>query len=73
MPFDPRPAYLAIEANLIHNPAGHLDTPAAAMLRKQKVLPLAFPPRSSQLNPAEVLFNQIKYVTRGKLKQITIS
>lgn len=35
-------------------------------------MPIPFPGRSSSMNPAEVLFNQIKYVARGKVKRIGI-
>ena len=41
-------------------------------LLKERVFPIPFPSHSVDMNPAEVLFNQIKYVTRGKLKKIGI-
>ncbi len=42
------------------------------LLLSRSILPIPFPGYSSSMNPADVLFNQIKYVARGKVKRISI-
>lgn len=67
------PAYLMIEGNLIHHSEGVLQPQISSLLLANKIVALPFPCYSSSMNPAEVLFNQIKYVTRGKVKHNNIN
>jgi hypothetical protein len=61
-------SYLALEPSLVHtqNPAVRKAVEEKLGTKEIKILP--FPPYSASLNPAEMLFNQIKYVARGRIK-----
>ena len=62
------PLYLIVETNMIHCPEGKVETEVTRLLKTHNVTPVAFPGHSFELNPAEIIFRRIKYVTRNTVK-----
>lgn len=61
--------YLMSEASQIHNEGSLLEeSDLSETLRSRNVELIAFPPYSYSLNPAEELFNQLKFVVKSKAK-----
>lgn len=62
------------EASQIHNEESLLEeSELSEMLRSHNIELIAFPPYSYSLNPAEELFNQIKFVVKSKAKGFEIN
>jgi len=63
---------LVLEHNHVHNPKGALSDPLREeLLKTSGIQLLPFPPFSSSFNPSEVLFNQIKYAARSRVKSMS--